>query len=346
VLRLPGVWVRGFGRAEAAHHEGLGAGEGDIAPEAGRDDGDVPRQGLEGLAANGVANKVEEPIALGLGDRAPDHDPVRVERVHVADARNRDRAPSAGHQVRAGTIAGALARRHVDRRQLAVGVVPRSLGEERRLAAVDHRVRQLREARAACVCLDVADAAAAALGAVEGNRDVAQLAREAVRPVQQLAAQDDRATDSGRDGQVDEVVAVPGGAKRALAERCDVGVPIKERRQAEALAEGAGKLDVPELRAKVRGVKDDAADRVERPGGGDADSRDVASASRAASMQSASTAAGPSSFGVGRSKRACRVPSGSTIAARIRVPPRSTAMTGREDRAKPLVSFVRDGFGF
>ena len=31
----------------------------------------------------------------------------------------------------------------------------------------------------------------------------------------------------------------------------------------------------------------------------------------------------------------CRVPSGWTIAARIRVPPRSTAMTGREDRAKP-----------
>src|SRR5882672_12347556 len=63
-----------------------------------------------------------------------------------------------------------------------------------------------------------------------------------------------------------------------------------------------------------------------------------ARASLAASMQPATTAAGPSSLGVGRSILASRAPSGRTTAARIRVPPRSTAMTGREDRAKPLDS--------
>jgi hypothetical protein len=61
-----------------------------------------------------------------------------------------------------------------------------------------------------------------------------------------------------------------------------------------------------------------------------------ARARRAASRHAATTAPGPWSLGVGRSFRASRVPSGWTIAARICVPPRSTAMTGREDRAKPL----------
>src|SRR6266550_5339753 len=59
-------------------------------------------------------------------------------------------------------------------------------------------------------------------------------------------------------------------------------------------------------------------------------------AARAAMRQCSTLAAGPSAVGVPRSMRARRVPSGRTTAARIRVPPRSTAMTGREDRAKPL----------
>jgi hypothetical protein len=56
---------------------------------------------------------------------------------------------------------------------------------------------------------------------------------------------------------------------------------------------------------------------------------------RAAWMQASTTAAGPCSFGVSRSTRARRLPSGRTTAARIWVPPRSTAMTGWESRAKP-----------
>src|SRR5262245_19386134 len=58
----------------------------------------------------------------------------------------------------------------------------------------------------------------------------------------------------------------------------------------------------------------------------------------ATSRQASTMAAGPACVGVSRSVRPSREPSGRTIAARIRVPPRSTAMTGREDRAKPLVS--------
>jgi hypothetical protein len=69
-------------------------------------------------------------------------------------------------------------------------------------------------------------------------------------------------------------------------------------------------------------------------------------ARRAASTHDRTMPAGPCSVGVGRSLRAMRVPSGSMTAARILVPPRSTAMTGREDRAKPLVSIVEEGSGF
>ena len=63
----------------------------------------------------------------------------------------------------------------------------------------------------------------------------------------------------------------------------------------------------------------------------------------AASMHRATMTEGPCSVGVGRSLRVSRVPSGSMTAARMRVPPRSTAMTGREDRAKPLRLIVEKG---
>ena len=36
--------------------------------------------------AMAVADRIEQALALGVGDRAADHDPVRVERVDVADA--------------------------------------------------------------------------------------------------------------------------------------------------------------------------------------------------------------------------------------------------------------------
>ena len=189
------------------------------------------------------------------------------------------------------------------------------------------------------------------------DRHVAELAGEAVRAVEELAAGDDRAADAGRDGQVDEVVDAARRAEGLLAERGDVRVAIEERRQARALARAP-------RRAGCRGTagRGWAARRRRRSAGrpgratrspmpGDARRprparRRRGRASRPSTQQPRRRPRDPRSSGVGRSMRASRVPSGRTTAARIRVPPRSTAMTGREDRAKPLVSIVETRLEF
>ena len=70
---------------EAAHDERLGAGERDVAAEARRDDGQTWRARTSNASARDrVAHLLEEALALRLGDRAADDDPMRVERVDVA----------------------------------------------------------------------------------------------------------------------------------------------------------------------------------------------------------------------------------------------------------------------
>ena len=179
---------------------------------------------------------------------------------------------------------------------------------------------------------------------------VAELAGEAVRAVQDLAAGDDRAADAGRDGQVDEVVAA---ARRAEGRSPSAATFVSRSRNAgrsSASRELRGERDVPELRAEV-GRLDDDAGRTGSTGPGDempmpamlaATSAGVAAGARVAARRRTRRRRprDPRRLGVGRSLRASRVPSGWMTAARIRVPPRSTAMTGREDRAKPLVSIV------
>ena len=112
----------------------------------------------------------------------------------------------------------------------------------------------------------MADPAAAAARPLERDRDVTELAGEAVRAVQELAGGDDRAADARRDRQVDEVVLALRRTEGVLAERRDVRVPIEERRQAELVAQRGRQRDVAEVRAEVGRLDDDTRPGIERPG--------------------------------------------------------------------------------
>ena len=79
---------------KARHHEWLRAGERYIAAErCGHDPARCRARASKASLRDRGADRLEEPVALRLGDGAADHDPVRVERVHVADAADGNGAP-------------------------------------------------------------------------------------------------------------------------------------------------------------------------------------------------------------------------------------------------------------
>ena len=318
----------------------VGAGERDIRPEERRQDLDAPGEAFERLRGDGLADRTEETVPLPVGDGSADDDPMRVEAVHEPDAGDGDRATGLGHERRAGRVAGILAGRDVARRQGFHADDRRTGGQGAAIPGVHGGARVAGERGPRGDRFEVADAAAAAAGSVEHHRDVPQLAGQPVRTVEQPAAADDPATDPGRHGQVDEVVAVAAGAERRLPERGHVRVAVQEGRQAERRLDLAGERDMVEVRAEVRRLDDRARERVHRPGRGipmpASWSATVAGAAdradRSAAMQAATIAAGPSALGVRVALRASREPSGRTTAARMWVPPRSSARTGRGDR--------------
>ena len=103
---------------------------------------------------------------------------------------------------------------------------------------------------------------------------MAELAGHPVGAVEQPAVRDDRATDTGRHRDVDEVVLAAAGAVGRLAERGDVRVAVEERRQAEGCLHVVGQRHVTEVRTEVRRLDDRAGARVDRAGAGDADAHD------------------------------------------------------------------------
>jgi GntR family transcriptional regulator len=113
-------------------------------------------------------------------------------------------------------------------------------------------------------------AAASAPRPVEHHRQVAELARHPGRAEEELPAREDRPSEAGGHGEIDEVVDAAGGAERVLAERRDVCVALHEDRQAEATPQWRDKVEIAITGAEVRRTKERATARVERAYGGDA----------------------------------------------------------------------------
>ena len=120
---------------------------------------------------------------------------------------------------------------------------PRAAGERRqatRPTRRDRTGRRPRDRAAGRDALEMAARAAATRRPVDLDEDVAQLARDAVRPADQPATGHDRAADPGRDRQVEEVGQIPGRPERPLGQRRDVRVPLEHRRDAERSPDRAG----------------------------------------------------------------------------------------------------------
>ena len=199
---------------------------------------------------------------------------MRVERVDEPDTRCRDGSPGPSHQDAAGCVPGVLAFGDVAGAQLGEAHLAGARGKKRAGAGGDRRARLAGEGRAGCDGLEVPAPAAAAHRAVELDRDVAEFAGHPVGAVEQPAVRDDRATDTGRHRDVDEVVLAAAGAVGRLGERGDVRVAVEECREAERHLHIVSQRHVPELRTEVRRLDNCAGARVDRAGAGDADAHD------------------------------------------------------------------------
>ena len=141
-------------------------------------------------------------------------------------------------------------------------------------------------------------------------------------------------------------------AEGLLAERGDVGVAVEERRQALGLAQGRGQGDVAELRAEVRRLHHDAADRIDRAGRRDADPGELAAGRPGGGrrelrgrrrVQASTTAAGPSSRGCGRSRGRPGCRRASTTAARIARAAEVDCDDGPGGQGETSISIVLEG---
>ena len=97
-----------------------------------------------------------------------------------------------------------------------------------------------------------------------------QFSRCAVRAVQDAPLDHDCPADTGRHGQVDEILAVAGGAERHLAQGRDVCVAIEEYGQAQSRAKFRGDRDINETGPHVGRLKNDSSPRIHGAGAGDA----------------------------------------------------------------------------
>jgi hypothetical protein len=269
---------------------------------------------------------------------------VRVERIDEPDT-GCLRLARRARPIRtpAGCVAGVLAFGDVASAQLGEAHLAGACGKKRAGACGDGPTRLAGEGRAGRDRLEVPATAAAADRAVKLDRDVAELAGHPVRIRGTAGHRDDRATDAGRHRDIDEVVLAAAGPVGRLAERGDVRVAVEERRQSESCLHVVRERHVTEIRTEVRRLDDRAGARVDWPGleipMPMIDARTSSGARSRAAMSAAThastTAAGPSSLGVSVATRVSREPSGWTTAARIWVPPRSSARTRRDSRAKP-----------
>ncbi len=329
--------------AEARDHEWVAAGQADVRAELGVDDLDPAAGRAKGGGGDLGPGRTEQSLALSVRDRAADHDPAGVQRVDEADAGDCECASAALHDFAAGLVAGVLALRDVPSLDGVDALLRGPLAQERAAPGERRRAGRLGHGRAAEERLEVADAAAAA-HALHRDGRVAELARGAVRAVEDPAVGDDGSADAGRDGEVDEVRAVAGRPEGHLAEGGDVGVPLQEGRQAEARSQLRRRSGTSTKSGPMLGVCDHhAAPRVHRTRAGDADSRDrvadfAGTPSRALlqrRLAGIQDRRGAVRDGVRPRATASREPSSMTTAARMWVPPTSSARTGRADRGKP-----------
>ena len=179
-------------------------------------------------------------------------------------------ATASAEDRRRDRVALGLGGEHVGGAELLAALVQQP--RQRPAGAVgDGLARPPRDPRARGIGLEVTGMAAAAGGAAEADRDVAELAGEAAGAAEQPPAGDDAAADPGRDGEVDELVAAAAGAEGALGEGGDVGVALDRDRQAEVALQRRRQLQAAVAGAEVGRAEEDAALGVERADGGDAD---------------------------------------------------------------------------
>ena len=69
------------------------------------------------MGGDRLARRAEQPLTLGSGDPAADHDQARVQGVHDADHAGGERLASTAHDSRRTFVAGLFGGGHVGRRE-------------------------------------------------------------------------------------------------------------------------------------------------------------------------------------------------------------------------------------
>src|SRR5581483_1788787 len=271
-------------------------------------------------AAQLLLDAPHERLAERLDEAAAEHDELGVDR--VGDAGDADRQVLRGAVQRADGLLVALGVRLGQVTALRVLDVA-TLGEplERRPVPFLHAPRDFtHHAGAAGERLQVALRAAAAAGPAGLHGDVAELAGRARRAAPELAVEHDAAPDAGAGPDRDPVAGAAPGAGRLFGQDGDADVVVEPDRHAEPARQLVGQRHVLPAVEVGRGPQDPA-----RRGPTSTFAWWVAS--RTAAAIRSITGRGRPSLPVDFLARATISPFGATIAARIFVPPRSTAPT-------------------
>ena len=266
--------------AETRDHEWVSSGQADVSAQLGGDDLNPAAGSSKSRGRDLGPRRTEESFALGVRDRAADHDPGWVEGVDEADAGDGEGATTALHDRPAGLVPGVLAVSHVAGLERA-DPLPAGAGGQIRTVAGRHGLSsEPGHGRAADESLQVTDGAATAQP-LHRHWRMPELAGRAVGSMKDTAVGNDGSSDACRDGQVDEVGATSSSAKGHLAQGGDVGVTLEEGGQPEGGAKLCRNWHVHEVRAHVRRLQDHSAPRIEWSGSADADADDpIAALSR------------------------------------------------------------------
>ena len=216
---------------------------------------------------DGVADRTEEAVALAVGDGAADDDPMRVE--GVDEARRSAAAIARRARVMSAVQAGSPASSPAATSRAESGVHAddgrdarpgrRGPRRRRRRGVAGERGRPRRWPRGGR-CRRSRSAARRASTGTWPSSPASPSGPWNSRPPLTIPP-----PIAGRDGQVDEVVAVAAGAERRLAERGDVRVAVQEGRAGRAPPRRRGASGMSwKSGPEVRRLDDGARARVDR----------------------------------------------------------------------------------
>ena len=181
--------------AVALPNQWPGPDQADIVAEFRSDYPDASRRRAKCRAGYLSPGRLQPELALPLGHRAADDNPIRIEGIDPAHAGNREGLASPLHQESATRVALAIALRDIAARE---GTVDGARRQERRTAGEHLVLRLRRQAGPGRDALEMTHATAPAARPVVGNEgDVAKFAGCSVRAEYQTAIADDGTAQAG-----------------------------------------------------------------------------------------------------------------------------------------------------